>query len=106
MHERVFIYNEREYLQAAKPYCHPMQLHFCRVAVFCCSCIVSSVMIYRAFGSIYSYAFHYLREDKLFSSRGYTFLLARINYSLREEKNFFMVSILKINILPYSFYYY
>ena len=27
----------------------PMQLHFCRLAVFCCSCIVPLMKIYRAF---------------------------------------------------------
>ena len=54
----------------------------------------------------YAYVHHYLREDKLFSSRGYTFLLARIVYSLREDNNICMVSILKINGLQHSFYYY
>ena len=94
-----------------------MQLHFCRVAVF----VALYLQLYSAFGDdlqdicLYSMvALHItfariiysLREDKLFSSRGHTFLLARIVYSLREENNICMVSILKINGLQHSFYYY
>jgi hypothetical protein len=41
--------NHRSQIGLLYPYCHPMQLHFCRVAVFCCSCIVPLEMIYRAF---------------------------------------------------------
>ena len=64
------------------------------------------MMIYRAFTLFYGYVLHYLREDKLFSSRGETFLLARVKSSPREEKNFCMVSFLKMRGLVCSVSYY
>ena len=64
------------------------------------------MMIYRAFTLFYGYVLHYLREDKLFSSRGETFLFAEIMFSLREEKNFCMACFLKMRGLVCSVSYY